>query len=109
MNIIQNNESSYLIIIVVLALVAYCVFNDDVLDKFSTQGALTQLHAKGPQDMYLTGDAYRNLLYRPYGYPNFLWNNSTRMHGYYPYRRSYYPHYLRRYGRYGMYRYPYYF
>jgi hypothetical protein len=65
-----------------------------------SQAAITQLIAKGPQDTYLTGDAYKYIPpYGYYGYYPYLryggyhsgypWNISTRIG-----RRSwYYPYY----------------
>jgi hypothetical protein len=53
-------------------------------------GALTQLYAKGPQDIYLTGNDYIYYPYNPiyplYGYDGygirrspFIWNEPTRL------------------------------
>ena len=51
-----------------------------------SQGALTQLYAKGPQDTYLTGDAWKYIPYWYYGgYPYF---------DYGPYYTSYGPWYV---------------
>ncbi len=51
-------------------------------DKFSDIGALTQLYAKGPQDLYLTTDTEK------YMYPQYWgrygpWNMQTRLDNYY--------------------------
>lgn len=61
-------------------------------EKYS-QGALVQLYAKGPQDAYLTGDAWK---YIPPWYYDFgwrtgfpVWNMPTRG----PYNGYFYPYY----------------
>tara|TARA_Y100000780_G_scaffold205743_2_gene200950 strand:- start:2245 stop:2502 length:258 start_codon:yes stop_codon:yes gene_type:complete len=43
----------------------------------STGGALIQLHARGPQDSYLTDDSWR-FRYPYFGYYEMPWWNSTR-------------------------------
>ena len=72
------------LIIFILVLVTYS--KSQTTEHYS-MGALTQLMAKGPQDTYLTGDAAKYMaLYYPYGYPNFVWNNPTRLYNkYFPY------------------------
>lgn len=52
-----------------------------------SQAAITQLVAKGPQDTYLTGDAWKYI--PPYGYYGDVpWYISTRGG-----KKSYYPYY----------------
>lgn len=75
-------------IIIILLLVGFILFND--MKKEHQTGALIQLHAKGPQDTYLTGDAWRHLYYYPFYSPY-----------YYPYYIGKYPYYRHRF------RYPY--
>jgi hypothetical protein len=67
------------------------MIRNNILEKFSSQGALTQLYAKGPQDLYLSGDAWKHLYWQyPFGYPNFIWNNPTRLNNnYYDHRYTY--------------------
>jgi hypothetical protein len=55
-----------LIVIIIVYRYRYELYGD---------GALIQLYAKGPEDMYLTGDAYK---YIPPVFYNYYWN--------YPYR-----------------------
>jgi len=103
------NKKSLIIFIIIIVIIYIKYNNGD--EQF---GALTQLYAKGPEDMYLTGNSYilpYNPIYPYYGYygyfrspynrspyfgrksPYFgrrspyLWNEPTR------YRRNY-PLYL---------------
>lgn len=62
--------------------------------EHSTIGSLIQLYAKGPQDTYLTGDAWK---YIPPWY-NYGYNNYGSYGGYGGYNN---------YGRYGRYKYNY--
>jgi hypothetical protein len=81
-------NTEFLIIITIIAV----LFLITTKEGFSS-GALTQLVAKGPQDRYLTNNDYN---YHPY--PEFLWNNGTRISSNYPYYihyvdHLYYPYY----------------
>lgn len=82
MNLIQN--PIFLLFIIVLAVVLFT--SSDKKEGYN-QGALIQLFAKGPQDTYLTGDAWK---YIPPFYYNYWgpWNIPTRFGNmnYYYYR-----------------------
>lgn len=86
-------ESNLIMNTMIIIGVLYCIYLIFYKpETFASSGALLQLVAKGPQDLYMTGDAgkYMNYYY-PYGYyPHSIWNNPTRMHypQYYP---SFYP------------------
>ena len=84
-----------LILFLISTIVVYILLQDMNPDKFSALGALTQLYAKGPQDMYLTPDSYGYNFY-PYHYSPYrymMWNMPTRLNNYYYPRNGYYPFY----------------
>lgn len=76
-----------IIIIILILAIAYYYYK---YEKFSSLGALTQLYAKGPQDLYLTSDTEK---YVPelwggwfgFNYPPVYspWNYPTRIDKYY--------------------------
>ena len=77
-----------IIVIVLLVMIFIYVFYWNQQEGYS-QAALLQLVAKGPQDTYLTGDAWKYAFYGPYGYygAGYPWNYA---HSYsYPYSYSY--------------------
>ena len=88
----MNNYQFYIAIIVIVTLIFYLYKKNK---EHYNLGTLIQLHAKGPQDTYLTGDAWK---YIPPWYYNYGWapfNNPTRfgrMNYYYysPYGLNYY-------------------
>lgn len=63
----------YVFLIVLLILLFMSMMMNYKCELFA--GALTQLYAKGPQDIYLTG--YDHI------YPTLFWNIPTRMYNYY--------------------------
>ena len=80
--------NKFILLLIILILVIWFFKKDRDVKEGISQGALTQLYAKGPMDTYLTGDAWK---YIPwwyysgyYGYPYYgsysPWYNST-----YPY------------------------
>lgn len=87
----------YFFVLFIIIILVY-LFRDRI-DTFSA-GTLTQLYAKGPQDLYLTGgDTYK---YIPPYFTGFewIWNNPTRLssayyplYGIYPYYFRYIPYY----------------
>jgi len=80
------------VIFLIVTVVIYFLIQDMNPDTFSAMGALTQLYAKGPQDMYLTPDIYNyNYGYLPYRH--MMWNMPTRLNNYYYPRNGYYPFY----------------
>lgn len=81
--------------VIILIIVTICLFlfiNNlvfvDQLEGYN--GALLQLVAKGPQDTYLTGDAWKYIPPYYYGLGGYPWYNATRLGKYYGY---YYPKY----------------
>lgn len=65
------NTYSYILYAVILVSLWF-IIEDGIFEKFgsSTGGALIQLQAKGPQDTYLTDDAWKYLYYPyPGAYP----------------------------------------
>lgn len=89
---IDYNPTITVLVILIIAFVAYSTINSK--EHYSGTGALTQLYAKGPQDLYLTDDA-KKYIYYDYHYPyvESVWNNSTRKVPYYPYYHlNYYNH-----------------
>lgn len=68
----MDNSIIILIIVIVLIMIAF------VSKEHYNQGALIQLAAKGPQDTYLTGDAWKYIPYWYYPYRPF-WNMPTRI------------------------------
>ena len=87
--------------LIIVAIVAILVFlfltkKDKTVEGIST-GALIQLYAKGPQDTYLTGDAWK---YSPYWFPyyyNYGWNTYYPRTGYGRLNYNYYRPYGLRY------------
>jgi hypothetical protein len=80
----MNYPNIDFLIILFLLVVLYC-YNTTNKEKFV--GALQQLYAKGPQDMYLTTNTGK------YVYPHFphmIWNNPTRLKNYYPQLHHYF-------------------
>ena len=80
------------LVIAIIILVAICLlaFMSDKKEAIGT-GALIQLQAKGPQDTYLTGDAwkyfppwYYNSFWGPYG-PFYIPTRNLKYYPYYPY------------------------
>jgi len=90
-NIIMLN----ILILIILATVFYIIVNN--YNKSETfLGALTQLHARGPQDLHLTVNSDKYIYQDPYyrgwwDYPYYLWNMPTRYNRYNSY---YYGNYL---------------
>lgn len=86
-----------IIILFIILFIFYLICPKKDLKEHVNMGTLTQLMAKGPQDIHLSKDAEKwvNMQY-PYGYHNFVWNNPTRLYNnylYYPYSYSYvYPY-----------------
>lgn len=92
MDIIDNKH--HIVIFLVIITLVYLIFIYDPKTEEYSQGALTQLYAKGPQDLYLTTNTekYLHPYYHGYGtwprhswysrYTPFAWNNPTRFHGY---------------------------
>ena len=83
----MNLRTNPLLIIFVIVL-AIVLFTSKGQNEGYSQAALLQLYAKGPQDTYLTGDAWK---YIPPYYYNYGWgpfNMSTRFGkmNYYYYR-----------------------
>jgi hypothetical protein len=81
-----------IIILLIILFVFYIRYPKNDLKEHVSMGTLTQLMAKGPQDVHLSKDAEKwvNIQY-PYGYYNFVWNNPTRLftnYLYYPYIQS---------------------
>ncbi len=84
------------ILLIFVIIIAYYFLDYSNSDSFSALGALTQLYAKGPSDLYLTSDTEK-YVYPPYfgnspwwGYPYMypVWNVPTRLNnysGFYPY------------------------
>lgn len=71
----NNNVNFYIFLILISAIFIYLC--KKTIEHYNL-GALIQLHAKGPQDTYLTGDAWK---YIPPWYYNSWWSpfyNSTR-------------------------------
>ena len=76
------NKKSLIIFIIIIVIIYIKYNNYD--EQF---GALTQLYAKGPQDMYLTGNSYilpYNPIYPYYGYYGYFRSPYNRS----PYNRS---------------------
>jgi len=85
--------SQIIVYLIILFIIILVYFYRNKIDTFST-GALTQLYAKGPQDLYLTGNIGQ---YIPPYLNNFdwTWNNPTRLNSaYYP-LYGIYPYYFR--------------
>ena len=59
----MNNTN--LVFLLVGVIVLFILFNNKNNKEHYSAGALTQLFAKGPEDTYLSGDAWK---YIPYGY-----------------------------------------
>ena len=64
-----------LVVIIIVALILY-LFN--IEKEHYGEGALIQLMAKGPQDTYLTGDAWKYIPPYYYGYYEYPWLIPTR-------------------------------
>jgi hypothetical protein len=87
------------ILLTIIILAALLI--DYKIEKFSGgSGALLQLYAKGPQDLYLTKDAEKHMFYYMHPYREFIWNNPTRLYRYpfrynpFLYHNYVYPFYL---------------
>lgn len=71
------------ILFIVIALLALLLISTRKKEKYN-QGALIQLFAKGPQDTYLTGDAWKYIPWYYGSYPYYSygrywpWNIPTR-------------------------------
>lgn len=84
-----------LIIIIAFVVIAlFLIYNKDIKETYNF-GALTQLYAKGPQDTYLTGDAWKYIPPYFYGHHWRPFYNPTRLgklnyHYYAPYGLRYY-------------------
>lgn len=88
-------DTRVLLLVIVAIIILYRFFTavNDVDEKFS--GALVQLYAKGPQDLYLTGDVEKYIPELWWQYfpnanpyrPHLFWNISTH--------RPSYPYYIR--------------
>lgn len=76
-----------IIFAIIILVILYLYINKDYNEAYS-QAALTQLVAKGPQDTYLTGDAWKYI--PPYGYYGYYGNYYPN--SYYPYRYGDYPY-----------------
>jgi hypothetical protein len=75
----------FIIVALIICIVIIKLFFSD--GEHFGSGALVQLYAKGPEDLYLTPDVYRYWDYANYLYdPSlFFWNTSTRYPRNYPY------------------------
>ncbi len=74
--ILQNPIA--IILAILVAAIAWVMFEYDKSENYS-QAALIQLFAKGPQDTYLTGDAWKYIPpFYYYGWP-YAWNMPTRV------------------------------
>jgi hypothetical protein len=69
--------TAIIITIIIIAILIY-INKKNENEKFS--GALTQLYAKGPQDIYLTTDIEKYVPELWHRYPNYMWSNGN----YYP-------------------------
>lgn len=84
------NNNTYNILFFVFLIVGLILLNNFRGEEFSALGALTQLYAKGPQDLYLTAGSARYVpeLWYGYGYGyldapfRFIWNQPTRFNNY---------------------------
>ena len=91
-------KNNFIIVVVVLTIFLIIISESSNTKKeHYSMGAINQLMAKGPQDTYLTGDAWK---YIPYWYYNYPYST------YLSYNSSYNPWYIPT--RYGKYNYPYY-
>ena len=81
-----------IIIIIFFIIALITLFDYHGNQKEGYNGALLQLVAKGPQDTYLTGDAWKYIPPYYYGYGGYpyFWYNATRPGRYYG---RYYPKY----------------
>lgn len=75
-------DRKFVLVIFIILVLLFLVQQWFGIETFISQGALTQLYARGPQDQYLLSD----------------WN---------PYKYSYYPYYSPYYSPYYRYNYPY--
>ena len=85
------------LILLILTIVLIC--NECENKEHYGLGGLTQLRAKGPQDLALTTGIEKYLYPYWYNYPypyTFFWNNSTRYPNYIP-NYLYYDDYIRTY------------
>lgn len=79
-------ESTHILAIIIITVICLYVYNTYYVQENYGEGALIQLVAKGPEDVYLTGGVqkyipeYWNGLYPRY---QSFWNNSTRLSSYY--------------------------
>lgn len=73
-------------ILLLLIILFVFYFTGGTIREHVSMGTLTQLMAKGPQDIYLSKDAEKWVdMQYPFGYTNFVWNNPTRLYNNYPY------------------------
>jgi hypothetical protein len=88
------NSYAKLLLFVIGFFVIYRIIKNNLREHVS-MGTITQLMAKGPQDIYLSGDAEKWVRWQyPFGYPNLIWNNPTRLYNYnYLYPYYFYPYY----------------
>jgi len=63
----------YIIIVLIFITIFIIFINNDIKEHHN--GALIQLVAKGPQDTYLTDDAWKYIPSWFYNYPNFIFYN----------------------------------
>lgn len=85
------NPTLAVLAILVIMYIGYNMTKPDI-EHYSGTGALTQLYAKGPQDLYLTNDAKKyiyNDYYRSYPYVESVWNNPTKIGYGYGYNNYY--------------------
>lgn len=75
-------NSIFLVLLILVGIIVFWDYNTQTHDRKEkySQAAITQLIAKGPQDTYLSGDAWKYI--PPYGYPGYI---SYGGYGYYPY------------------------
>lgn len=86
-----------LLLFFIFVLLFYELYCKNSLKEHVSMGTLTQLMAKGPQDIHLSQDAEK-WVNMQFPYP-FVWNNPTRLYRHYPY----YPYFFS-----GLYPYTYY-
>ena len=87
------NLLAYFLIIFIFSCISLLLLINNNHVEYYGSGALTQLFAKGPQDTYLTGDAWKYLTPWDYEYatPDGPWYIPTRNMYYYPfYYNAYY-------------------
>ena len=70
------------VLIIIIGTIMFISLHQDVKIEDFGGGALTQLYAKGPQDTYLSEDAYKYLYFFHPPLVEYIWNNPTRINNY---------------------------